>query len=153
MSVAEIVRVCLSRKYLMVIECDYTVIIIIGHLYWCSVQMGCILHRRHGNGRLFHLVCIRYFLLSAADANIQMPIDESVTCSWFGSVPVWSLFGEWHNQQKVAQQRKRRKKRRLRGLRGQSPSSLSALLCCVGLIVARVCHACMIISVSPMAKC
>lgn len=29
------------------------VILIIGHLYGCSVQMGCILHRRHGNGRLF----------------------------------------------------------------------------------------------------
>lgn len=91
MSVAEIVRVFRSRKYLMVIERDYTAY----YNHWPPVRVfpsdGMYPPSSPWKREAFHLVCIRYFLHSAADVKIQKPLDECVAAagSWFSSLPVW----------------------------------------------------------------
>lgn len=54
-------------------------IIIIGHLYGPSVQMGRILHRRHGNGRFFIWAAFRifFFFKEGAAFSRQNPPKNS----------------------------------------------------------------------------
>lgn len=104
-SVTEMVRVFRSRKYLMVIERDYT-----GYYnHWPPVRVfssdGMYPPSSSWKREAFHLGCIRCFqegLLSAADAK------NSEIYRLF-------LFGERFNLEKVMQQRERRKKVALQG--------------------------------------